>query len=182
LKQELDEGDLVSEHDGSEEILQWLEALDSVDYYELLGVTSTAKARDIQLGFHQFSQSFHPDQHRRKEPTIQAAVTKVYKRGAEAYGVLRDDDSRSRYDLGLSQGTLRLASTTSGVSTEVVTLESVCSTPAGRLHARQIERALVEGKKEEAILLIEKVRLAEGENLQFEGRLALMWGRRLARS
>lgn len=172
----------MSEHDQEREISRWLESIDAVDYYEILGVDPDASVTSIQAAFHRFSESFHPDRHRDKSPELRQAFTKIYRRGSEAYGALRSQVSRASYDLGLTQGILRLASVSGAASAQVAAglgLESTCTSPAGRLHARQIERALAEGKRQEAQDIADKLRLAEGHNPEFEGRLARMWGRKL---
>ncbi len=153
-------------------IVSWLDILDSSSYYELLGLLEIADDDAIQNAFHTFSKSFHPDRHRAAPENIQKAVAKIYSRGAEAYGILRREVSRQAYDLALSQGVLRL---TPGKARPQVlrtseSLESACKTPGGRLHARQLERALSENKWEEARHLLRKALLSENLNEELEKR------------
>jgi|SRR5690606_332331 len=170
----------MSGPDESERIVDWLAALDEFDYYELLGLTRDDDAEKVQASFHRFSQSFHPDRHRHRDRELRDAVTQIYRRGAEAYRVLRSSSSRARYDLALLQGNKRLyPARASEDPPPPGGLESTCVTAGGKMHARQIERALTLGAQDEARRLIEKARLAEGENPAFEGRVALLWGQKL---
>jgi len=168
----------MSEPGDSELIAQWLAALEESDYYQLLGISRDDSTEEVQAAFHRFSQSFHPDRHRHRDPELRAAVTQIYRRGTEAYGVLRSSTSRARYDLALLQDIKRLHPTQAPQGDGTGGLESTCMTPGGKLHARQIERALSKGEHDEARRLIEKARLAEGENPKFEGRVARLWGQK----
>lgn len=155
----------------------WLKILDQSTYYELLGILEIADDGAIQKAFHEFSQSFHPDNHRGAPEDVRRDVTAIYRRGAEAYGVLRDPNSRTAYDLALSQGALRLHQGTgsSPAPDAAVSLESVCKTAGGRLHARQAERALSERKPDEAFALFRKASIAEGKNAELEDRFKMLF-------
>lgn len=168
----------MSEPGDSELIVEWLAALDESDYYQLLGVSPDDKMEEIQAAFHRFSQSFHPDRHRHRDADQRAAVAQIYRRGTEAYSVLRSTTSRASYDLALLQGIKRLHPARSPQRDGTSGLESTCHTAGGKLHARQIERALSQGEHDEARRLIHKARLAEGENPEFEGRVARLWGQK----
>lgn len=154
------------------QVESWLRVLDDSSYYELLGVLEIASDDTIQAAFHAFSQSFHPDNHRGADEALRADVTRIFKRGAEAYRVLRDPKSRAAYDLALAQGALRLmpgqARRDGEKSTE--SLESFCNSAGGRLHARQAERALSERDLDGAHALLRKALLAEGDNDALEDR------------
>jgi len=62
------------------------------DYYEVLGVPRTADAAEIQQAFRTLARRYHPDVNR--DP----AAEERFKQINEAYGVLSDPDTRSRYD------------------------------------------------------------------------------------
>lgn len=153
-------------------IQAWLSVLDQSTYYELLGILEIADEGAIQQAFHQFSQSFHPDAHRTRDPDIRKAVTHIYRRGAEAYGVLRDPKTRVAYDLALAQGALRYnpGQASSPARPTSDSLESVCRTPGGKLHARQAERALADKDADLAFTLYRKALAAEGGNPDLEER------------
>jgi curved DNA-binding protein len=62
------------------------------DYYEVLGVPRTADAAEIQQAFRTLARRYHPDVNR--DP----AAEDRFKEINEAYSVLSDPDTRSRYD------------------------------------------------------------------------------------
>ncbi len=86
---------------------QWLAVLDSISYYELFRVPSTATHDDLRAAFHAFAESFHPDAHVWRHPNEQAAIGKIYRRGTEAWRVLSDPVLRARYDEAVRGGILR---------------------------------------------------------------------------
>lgn len=62
------------------------------DYYQVLGVPRTADAAEIQQAFRTLARRYHPDVNR--DP----AAEERFKQINEAYSVLSDPDTRSRYD------------------------------------------------------------------------------------
>jgi molecular chaperone DnaJ len=63
------------------------------DYYELLGVSRTATADEIKKAYRQRAREFHPD----ANPDDTSAAEQ-FKKIAQAYQVLSDDQQRARYD------------------------------------------------------------------------------------
>src|SRR5215470_18738758 len=63
------------------------------DYYELLGVSRKASAKDIRAAFRKLARKYHPD----LNPGDKAAEEK-FKQLQEAYDVLSDSKKRQMYD------------------------------------------------------------------------------------
>ncbi|NLX56077.1 MAG: molecular chaperone DnaJ [Planctomycetaceae bacterium] len=66
---------------------------DKADYYEVLGVSRTASAKEIAAAYRKKAIKYHPD----SNPGDQNATQK-FKQAAEAYEVLSDAEKRARYD------------------------------------------------------------------------------------
>ncbi|HET9038006.1 MAG TPA: DnaJ domain-containing protein, partial [Myxococcaceae bacterium] len=79
--------------------LAWkAERLDTLDYFELLGVPTTASAGEVKRAFYRESRAYHPDRFfHLTDEAFKARVHEVYKRVTEAYYVLRDDVRRPKY-------------------------------------------------------------------------------------
>ncbi len=72
--------------------------LDQLDYFEVMGLASTAVPADIKRAFHHQSRTYHPDRFFQSVDTaLRERVHAVYKRVTEAYFVLRDDTRRRKY-------------------------------------------------------------------------------------
>lgn len=149
----------------------WLDVLDHATYYELLGILEIADESAIQRAFHEFSENFHPDRFRGEPAEVVAAVTKIYQRGAEAYGVLRQPKTRALYDIALSQGALRYNPGQTQQLDAPSDLVSLARTKAAQLHTRQLERALAEGSVNQALDLLEKALRSDGSNPALEQRV-----------
>jgi molecular chaperone DnaJ len=63
------------------------------DYYEVLGVSKSADAKEMKKAYRKLAVKFHPD----KNPGDKAAEEK-FKEAAEAYEVLSNPDKKARYD------------------------------------------------------------------------------------
>jgi curved DNA-binding protein CbpA len=82
----------------SDTIRAWLAVIDSLSYYELLGVTPQAGADQVRKAFYRFAGDFHPDGHAMRPPAERTSINTIFKRGTEAYRVLSDASLRLRYD------------------------------------------------------------------------------------
>lgn len=63
------------------------------DYYDILGVSKSASAAEIKKAYRKKAIEFHPD----KNPGDHKAE-EMFKKAAEAYEVLSNEDKRARYD------------------------------------------------------------------------------------
>ncbi len=66
--------------------------VDFIDYYDELGVSKTATKDEIQKSYRKLAREFHPDRNK------DAGAEDKFKRVAEAYEVLGDEDNRKKYD------------------------------------------------------------------------------------
>lgn len=155
----------VTEGDFRSYVRSWLDVVDDLSHYELLSLARSAKASEVQEGFHRFSSTFHPDRHRQAEEDVRAATTRIYTRGVEAYRILRDPTLRADYDMQLARARR------SDGGPQGRSLEELCRTKAGRFHARQAERAITDGELREALQLLRRSLAAEGVNPALRGRL-----------
>lgn len=69
------------------------------DYYEVLGVSKEASAKEIAAAYRKLAIKYHPD----SNPGDEDAVEK-FKEAAESYEVLNDPEKRARYDRFGHQG------------------------------------------------------------------------------
>ncbi len=88
----------------ADSIRAWLTALETLSYYELLGVNPHAGADQIRQGFYRFATSFHPDAHATRPVAERSSINTIFKRGTEAYRVLSDAAARMRYDEAMAKG------------------------------------------------------------------------------
>lgn len=73
-------------------------ALDSIDYFEALGLAQGATPGDIKKAFYRESRTYHPDRFfHLPESQVKEDIGSIYKRMTEAYYVLRDDAKRRKY-------------------------------------------------------------------------------------
>ncbi|MGC4088879.1 MAG: J domain-containing protein [Polyangiaceae bacterium] len=131
---------------------EWEETLDYSSYYELLGLLEIADEAAIRRAFHDFSQAFHPDAHPDADERTASRLRRLFQRGAEAYRVLVRPDSRADYDLSLAKGQMRLGipSIPPGTVSSVRSLDELCQTASGKLHATKADRLISQGDLREA--------------------------------
>ncbi len=77
--------------------------IDKLDYYQVLGLKRDATLSEIRAAYHKRARTIHPDlfyDHPNEE--FRFAIDKIFKRVAEAYTILRDEEKRKHYDRGLT--------------------------------------------------------------------------------
>ncbi|MCX7943877.1 MAG: DnaJ domain-containing protein [Deltaproteobacteria bacterium] len=86
-----------------EEIIILSEAIDEMDYYQILKVDRTASASEIKEAYYRETRIFHPDNFiHLTDKELKNRVLKISKLITEAYMILRDFEKRKRYDQQLS--------------------------------------------------------------------------------
>lgn len=68
------------------------------DYYGALEIDSTASTGDVKKAYRKLSLTYHPDKRDKKDKTKYAEDEERFMQIAEAYDVLRRDDTRKEYD------------------------------------------------------------------------------------
>jgi curved DNA-binding protein CbpA len=98
----------VGGQSGGAEIRALVGILEELDYYQILELTPDAPTSAIRSAYHRTSRRFHPDAHRQESPELRLQVSRIAKRVAEAYSVLRDPRRRQVYDQRIQRGRSRL--------------------------------------------------------------------------
>ena len=81
-----------------------------IDYYEVLGVSKNASAKDVKKAYYQLAKKYHPDTNK-NDPEAQ----KKFQQVSEAYEVLSDETKRREYDsFGSTSGANPFASSGAG--------------------------------------------------------------------
>jgi curved DNA-binding protein CbpA len=144
----------------------WLEALDALDYYEVLGVERTVTADDVRRAFHAFAEMFHPDGHAGATEAARAGLDQIFRRGTEAYAVLADSKLRGVYDASLdgAEPRLRLSFTSSTPPPAAVRLEDRVRSPSARPFARRAEELVEAGDFKQAKLQIALAQFRDPDN------------------
>ena len=151
-----------------EKAARWDAVLDDSSYYELLGLLDIADPSSIKAAFHQFALAFHPDSHIGASPGLLSQVRRIFKRGAEAYRVLSDPGLRTRYDLAIAQGHLRLEAGEIPKGVEALagglkSLADLCKTGAGKRHADRAEDYIEAGDLRSALRELKLAAHQEGK-------------------
>ena len=71
-------------------------------YYEKLGLTMAASAKDIQSAYRRQATKWHPDKWTTADCEAQEAAAEQFCTLQEAHSVLADPTERARYDASLS--------------------------------------------------------------------------------
>lgn len=80
------------------ETKQIARSLDRLDYFQVLGATPDASLDELKSKYHQLQRNYHPDSFfSSPDADLKFAVTKIAKRVAEAYVILRDPEKRAKY-------------------------------------------------------------------------------------
>lgn len=79
--------------------------LDTVNHYELLGVSDDAKRRALRSAYFKLSKRYHPDRFYKKIlGDYQAKIERIFQRVTKAYQTLSNRNKRKKYDATLARG------------------------------------------------------------------------------
>jgi curved DNA-binding protein CbpA len=147
-------------------------ALDNIDYYRLLNVSSAANDEQIRVAYYKLAASLHPDVHGVDvEPAYRAKLTAVFSRVAEAYKVLADPALRARYDRELARGNLRMS-----MGADVSESGPKINTPSAQRFFKLAEAAISSGDKKSAIMNLRFALQVEPDNPDIQAELKKIEG------
>ncbi|MFM7200473.1 MAG: J domain-containing protein [Myxococcota bacterium] len=149
------------------EVQMVLELMEHLDYYQLLKIPADAPATMVQKAFFRESRAFHPDRYYGvTDETFKSQVLTVYKRLAEAYGVLKDPETRAFYDQQRARdggGRLDRAAFEAHQRQQSVP-EAAATTPNGRKFLSLGLESVKAGNQKAALLNLQLAISAEPEN------------------
>lgn len=85
-------------NDRRQEILDKVRALESADFYQVLGLEPGADVARIQSSFLQLAKAWHPDRLPPALSDLKPEVTKIFARMTEAHQILSNVKNRAEYD------------------------------------------------------------------------------------
>lgn len=155
----------------------WLRTAQTQNYYEILGIAPEAGALTIKAAFHAFGLRYHPDRYSADPIEVRLAAGEVFKRGVEAYRVLRRPALRASYDEGLKKGRLRFEDRKIEEKPQLPqrTLEMIATTAKGKEFAKKAERFMSIGKLDDARLQLVNACQCEPYNQELAERLKLVY-------
>ena len=157
-------------------VLSWAEALDDADYLALLDLPLPLVGEpgptddDLREAFHIFCERFHPDAYPDAPDDVREAAIAVFRRGAEAYRVLRDPRLAAHYLRVVHEGTLRLAPedlARSGNGEKIkkaTTAGEAVRTAAAANFAARADEAIAAGNLKQARLQLQLATMKEPDN------------------
>jgi len=81
------------------DILNLYATIESMDYYDVLGVSKEATTKEIKRAYFQAARKYHPDLFSRDLPRrVRNKIDNVFDRVTKCYHTLIDPDKRKRYD------------------------------------------------------------------------------------
>ncbi|KAJ1724077.1 hypothetical protein LPJ61_005776 [Coemansia biformis] len=77
---------------------------DTADWYEFLGIDAKSGVEDINKAYRQLSKKYHPDKLQRLSAAESKKATKRFQRMGLVVGIMRDSESRKRYNFFRKNG------------------------------------------------------------------------------
>ena len=151
-------------------------ALDQVDYYRVLGVSSAASPDDIRRSYYRLAARLHPDVHGDGvDPQFHIQLTAVYSRVVEAYKVLSNPHRRADYDTALGRGDMRLAA---GAKVRPRSAEESISDAKARRFYKLAQTAMNDGDTTSAMMNLKLALSMEPDNEVIQDMLQKITGSR----
>ncbi len=181
-----DDDDLDTEQSPEPEfadiVADWDAALDSTDYFRLLGLVRDRGGPlpsddEVRNAWRAFALMFHPDVHRDEELAVRDSATRVFQRGAEAYKVLADPVTRGRYaQLFDGQGVLRLSHEDAAQSKRESTgrAQDLVRSAGARPFAVRADELIAKGDFKQARLQLQLASMRESDNAGLEALLRFL--------
>ena len=164
----------------AEETKQIAQNLDRLDYFQVLGVPHDASVETLKSRYHLLQRTYHPDSFfTSPDDALKHAVTRIAKRVAEAYVILRNPAKRKKYtaDITGPERSKKLRySDESEQEQRRAAQEKTGRTPQGRQLWRSAQDALKRGDTARAVRDLKTALLFEQGNPLFEDALADLEG------
>ncbi|MER3426752.1 MAG: hypothetical protein C4334_01430 [Pyrinomonas sp.] len=105
--------DKLAERDEQAEMMELFARAEAEDFYKTLGVNQRATPQEIKRAYYALAKRFHPDRFRRDlDQATRARIESAFARIAQAYETLKEEATRTAYDLNLSNRVFTSTSTT----------------------------------------------------------------------
>jgi len=153
-----------------------VQALDGLDYFQILKIEQTATLSEIKKAYYQESRAFHPDKyfHLSDEGEVKENVHRIYKRITEAYTVLREAEAKAKYlvDInGPDRSTKLRYNEESEAELKKAKEEETGKTPQARQCYREAMLAISQKRWEQAERQLNTAIMYESDNALFKEKL-----------
>ncbi len=152
------------------------QAIDQMDYYQILKVEQSATGGEIKRAYYRESRAFHPDKYYHLDnEELKANIHRIYKRITEAYTVLRDPEARAKYtaDINGPEREKKLRYTeASEAELKKQKEEQTGKTPQARQCYREAVLAMQQKRWEVAERQLNTALMYEPDNELFKSKLA----------
>ncbi|RMG19949.1 MAG: molecular chaperone DnaJ [Deltaproteobacteria bacterium] len=151
------------------------QALDTLDYYQILKVQQDATLSEIKRAYYRESRAWHPDRfYHLPDGELKDGVNAIYKRITEAYTVLRDAEKRAKYtaDINSPERERKLRFTeASEQEQKQAKAEREGKTPQARQAYRAALREMQAKRWEAAVRQLKTALMYESDNELFQEKL-----------
>jgi curved DNA-binding protein CbpA len=88
-----------------EKVNEFYDRLDSINYYDILGIPKSAMLNDVKEAYYKRTKEFHPDRHfYLPSETLKKKLNALFSYLTKAYKTLSDQEMRKEYDQSLTVG------------------------------------------------------------------------------